>query len=420
MEKSITLLICAIVLPWCYLSMNRNGVSINRAYASPQVPEEISNAFTDVTWTQGKIEKRISSTLKNVGNNLRPFRTRGIKEISAYQKAVPAVVFVATDSGFGSGAIIDTDGHVITNWHVVKDHSKAIVVFKPKDDAALRKDLAFSARVEKIDQVCDLALLKINAPPKAYSLMHLGDSSALSVGQDVHAIGHPSGESWTYTRGIISQIRLNYEWTTSEGVKHRAKVIQTQTPISPGSSGGPLFDNNANLIGINSFRLKGEGLNYAVAVDAIKELLRRKTSRKAQPTKSAGKPRCTESYQTNGKGWPKILGCYITARKAPPDLWLVYRSPNKKPAYAIPYSRDRGQIDTVVFSEGQQWKSLYYFMDTNCDGIVDLVGHRYAGEKGIQRYKRPAKRAPLATLAKDLDIAIKKKKIPYQGLHICQ
>jgi len=420
MKKSINLVICAIILPWFYLSMHQDGTAIDHAFAGPQLPEELSDTLAGAVGFQGKIEQRISSALKNVGKNLILERTRGAKEISAYQKVAPAVVLVVTKRGFGSGAIIDTAGHVITNWHVVKGRSDVVVVFKPKDDAELKKDLAFSAQVEKIDQVSDLALLKIKAPPKAFSLMRLGDSSALSVGQDVHSIGHPSGEIWTYTRGIISQIRSKYEWTTSEGIKHRAKVIQTQTPISPGSSGGPLFDDSGKLIGINSFRRSGEGLNYAVAVDGIKELLRRRTSRKAQPSKFAGKPRCPESYDTTGKGWPKILGCYIISRTAPPDLWFVYHGPNETATYAVPYSKDKGQINTVIISEGQQWKSLWYYMDTDCDGIVDLIGHQYAGEKEIQRYRRPTQSVPVVTLAKEFDTAIKKRKIPYPELRVCQ
>ncbi len=414
------LVICGTILPWFYLSMHQDGIAIDRAFAGSQHPEELTDALAGAAGFQGKIEQRISSALKNVGKNLILERTRGAKEISAYQKVAPAVVLVATEKGFGSGAIIDTGGHVITNWHVVKGRSDVVVVFKPKDDAELKKDLAFSAQVEKIDQVSDLALLKIKAPPKVFSLMRLGDSSALSVGQDVHSIGHPSGESWTYTKGIISQIRSNYEWTTSEGIKHRSKVIQTQTPISPGSSGGPLFDDSGKLIGINSFRRSGEGLNYAVAVDGIKELLRSRTSRKAQPSKFAGKPRCPEVYDTTGKGWPKILGCYINSRTGPPDLWFIYQSPNKSASYAILHPRNSGQINTVIISEGQQWKSLWYYMDTDCDGIVDLIGHQYVGENEIQRYRRPTKRVAIVTLAKELDTAIKKRQIPYPGLRICQ
>ena len=103
----------------------------------------------------------------------------------------------------------------------------------PKNSTDLKKELAFRASVEKIDQLTDLALLKIKNPPRNLAHLDLGDVSTLAVGQDVHAIGHPNKEYWTLTKGIISQVRDNYAWDI-----HRARVIQTQTPINPGNSGG--------------------------------------------------------------------------------------------------------------------------------------------------------------------------------------
>ncbi|MBI3327035.1 MAG: trypsin-like peptidase domain-containing protein [Nitrospinae bacterium] len=152
-------------------------------------------------------EERIASVLQKIGKNLILERTRGLKEVELYRRAAPAVVLVVTNEGFGSGAIIDRQGHVITNWHVVSTFPHVVVVFKPKDGTELKKELAFQATVEKVDHVTDLALLQINTPPKTFTSLPLGDASTLAVGQDVHAIGHPEGEVWTYTKGIISQVR---------------------------------------------------------------------------------------------------------------------------------------------------------------------------------------------------------------------
>src|SRR5262249_1939909 len=90
----------------------------------------------------------------------------------------------------------------------------------------------------------------------------------------VAAIGHPEGQSWTYTKGIVSQIRPDFAWSTGQGESHRATVIQTQTPINPGNSGGPLLSDDGRIVGINSFRAtEGEGLNFAVSAKDISAFL---------------------------------------------------------------------------------------------------------------------------------------------------
>ena len=96
----------------------------------------------------------------------------------------------------------------------------------------------------------------------------------MQVGADVHAIGHPAGEAWTYTKGIVSQIRPGYEWQPKASVKHVADVIQTQTPINPGNSGGPLISDDGRLIGVNSFKKDGEALNFAVSIGEVEKFLK--------------------------------------------------------------------------------------------------------------------------------------------------
>lgn len=388
------------------------------------LPEALVSAFGERTGRESVKETRIASVLQKVGKTLILERTRGVKEVELYRKAAPAVVLVLTNESVGSGAIIDAEGHVITNWHVVEGQPQVVVVFKPKDSTELKKELAFRATVEKVDQVTDLALLKVHAPPKTLAFLRLGDILTLAVGQDVHAIGHPEGEVWTYTKGIISQIRANYSWSTSEDRAHRAKVVQTQTPVNPGNSGGPLLDDGGMLIGINSFRRQGEGLNYAVAVDVIQEFLQRRESREISPRQptgvAKGEPRCTEGYQTTRQGWTDIVGCYLTASAPPPDLWLIYRNPNSPAAYGARDLLIKGQINTVITSKNQEWESLEYYMDLDCNGTVDLIGRQYRGSAQIDSYQLPAKPLRLDTMAKELDRAFKGRKIPYPRVRVCQ
>ena len=370
-------------------------------------------------------EQKIASSLQKLGKTLILEKTRGDKDVSIYRAASPAVVLVIAEGGVGSGAIIDNKGHVITNWHVVKSEPRVIVVFKPKDGAELTKDLAYLATVVKVDQVTDLALLRIERPPKSFSFLRLGNISTLAVGQDVHAIGHPEGEVWTYTKGIISQIRLKYKWTTEEGLAHEARVIQTQTPINPGNSGGPLLDDNARLIGINSFFSgTGEGINYAVAVDVVEAFLKMPGSRQAAPSQrpkvTTGKPQCPETYDTKGQGWADILGCYSQASAPPPDIWVVFRGPKGPLGYAALYSPTLGQIDRVVMGKDKQWQSREHYIDLDCNGTIDLIGHQSKGSEEIDSYRAPSGTLRLANLAKELDSAIKARKIPHSGLRVCQ
>ena len=392
---------------------------------SPGLPKQLLLALSEIR--VGADVPRIASTLQKLGKNLILESTRGERDIAVFQKAASAVVFVlAGKDSVGSGVIISRDGRVLTNWHVVGDDPKPVVVLKPKDSAELKKELAFLATVIKVDEVADLALLKIVNPPPTLSFLPLGAASSLNVGQDVHAIGHPQGEVWTYTRGIISQIRANYEWKTEEGITHRANIIQTQTPINPGNSGGPLLDENARVVGINSFRHRsGEGLNYAVSVDAINEFLSiqgsREVARRQAPP--ASKLKCKEGYDTLGRGWNDIIGCYQDSVAPPPDVWVVFRERTNPPAYVAmdsDTSGKSGKIDLVKKSLDAEWKNTELYVDSDCDGTVDLIMSAKEGSDEPSSSRLPPPNLRMITLAKELDTALKRGKVPYARLRVCQ
>ena len=171
----------------------------------------------------------------------------------------------------GSGVVISYRGLVITNWHVVENEPAVGVVFKSsfhQDKPTLKKEDIFIAKVLKTDPLRDLALLQIISPPQTLTTLTLGSLLQVEVGQDVFAISHPEGLLWSYTEGVVSQIRPNYVMKTRGGTIHRATYIQTQTVISQGSSGGALFNYNGQLIGILVATL-GPGLNFAIAVNEV-------------------------------------------------------------------------------------------------------------------------------------------------------
>lgn len=200
-----------------------------------------------------------------------------------YRRIVNSVVLVIAPNGFsGSGIVISIKGLIITNWHVVTDQSWVGVIFKPPDLSgkfSIREKDVFFAYVIATDPIRDLALLKLTSAPPRLSVAFLGYLSPVEVGEDVFAIGHPEGYLWSYTEGVISQIRKKYEWKTEAGTVHRATVIQTQTTVGHGSSGGPLFNSKGELIGVIAGG-KAPGLNFAIAVDEVREFLLSAVERK--------------------------------------------------------------------------------------------------------------------------------------------
>ena len=142
-------------------------------------------------------------------------------------------------TGFGAGVVIDSSGDILTNWHVITGYSAAVIFFKPQGRADIDDSNAYVARVIAQSEVSDLALLRLTKSPSALAPISIGTISSVQVAEDIHVIGHPNGNLWSYSSGVVSQIRDGYNWTYSDGSKHEAKVLQLQTAINPGNSGGP-------------------------------------------------------------------------------------------------------------------------------------------------------------------------------------
>jgi S1-C subfamily serine protease len=316
-------------------------------------------------------------------------RSRSIQDATLFKNISPSVVLVITKDGLGSGSIIGNKGEVLTNYHVVQGFNDVGIIIKsnsPSQD--FTKSPVLKGKVLKVDQIRDLALIQIIEPPTDRKPIRLGDESDISVGLDVHAIGHPKGESWTYTKGIISQYRSDYVWSDKDDVEHKASVIQTQTPINAGNSGGPLLNTNGNLIGVNSFkRTDTEGLNYAVGIDDVKSFLSMKESRYAAPIKPKEKEKCNmrEVYrgETTDKKGVTIVWDTKCSGKGDMDVVLPY---NEKEAKFLRMDRNGdGKPDVVIFSEKRNDYWDYSIWDDNYDGKWDLIGWHKNGE--IEPYK---------------------------------
>lgn len=121
--------------------------------------------------------------------------TRSAKDAQIYRVVSPSVVLILTKDGLGSGTLIGSSGEVITNWHVVNGYSSVAVVYKPSIEGRepTREEIKVGY-VVKSDETADLALVKVAEVPSARNPIRLGDGSDISIGADVHAIGHPTGE----------------------------------------------------------------------------------------------------------------------------------------------------------------------------------------------------------------------------------
>jgi len=289
--------------------------------------------------------------------------TRSAKDAEIYRALAPSVVEILTPDGTGSGSLIGTSGEIITNYHVVQGYSDVGVIFKPAIEGKKpTHDDVKLGQVVKFDEVTDLALVKAVEVPKGRNPIRLGDSSDLAIGMDVHAIGHPRELTWTYTTGIISQYRIGYEWTI-ENIKHKADVVQTQTPISPGNSGGPLIGESSTLIGVNTLqRTDAENLNFAVSVDDVKRFLARQGNRLVQgDNASPGKGDRLQSKSTSPKG-----NC---------EPKEISRSRNKdNDAVVIEYDIDcSGRVDADLIIPDKKTEAIMLLRDRNGDGRPDVI-----------------------------------------------
>ncbi|MBK7095404.1 MAG: trypsin-like peptidase domain-containing protein [Saprospiraceae bacterium] len=259
-----------------------------------------------VSWSSGRLnallgkstpaEEKISGNnpgIKNIESSIPstdPYLDNGdaksLNFIYEYEKGVeylfsissPSVVYITTSSykqdywsrdvyevpsGTGSGFIWDTEGHIITNFHVINGADKAEVTLSDRT--------SYSADLVGYSKEKDLAVLKIKTPQKKLKPIKTGKSTNLRVGQFVLAIGNPFGLDYTLTTGVISA--LDREIQSQSGVPIR-DIIQTDAAINPGNSGGPLLNSSGELIGVNTaiYSPSGgsSGIGFAIPVDVVR------------------------------------------------------------------------------------------------------------------------------------------------------
>lgn len=229
----------------------------------------------------GLSEEKLSNRLTEVQDPGK-FTQDEFENIKIYQSLNDAVVNISIEvvtfnwflepvpheGGSGSGAIIDKSGYILTNKHVVENAYKVYVTISDGTN--------FEGKVIGIDYENDLAVVKIEPGDKKLTVIPMGDSSGLMVGQKVLAIGNPFGYERTLTAGVISG--LGRPVMTSSNSKYIIKdMIQTDASVNPGNSGGPMIDSGGKMIGINTMIYSPSGgsvgIGFAVPVNTAKRVV---------------------------------------------------------------------------------------------------------------------------------------------------
>ena len=315
---------------------------------------------------------------------------------SVFRSTAPGVVLIGTGESFGSGSLLDLDGHILTNWHVVEGYSQVGVVFMPPKNGALKDNDVYLAEIIRIDEVADLALIKVEMVSPDARVITLGIRDDIEIGSVVHAIGHPERETWTYTRGYVSQLRESYIWRTDSAFEHLAEVIQTQTPINPGNSGGSLLTDDGLLIGVNSFVATGaDGLNFAVSVSEIRRFLDATVVRYATRENRGEEPSIVSDDQpdiyeqdTDNNGIIDVTGLDFD-KNGVPELYFFDPDEDGEPDYWLLDSNENGTPDGSMETELMDDDTLadVWFFDEDEDGIPESVGMDFDRDGKIDRFK---------------------------------
>ena len=346
--------------------------------------EDLLNDVNDLNQALSEKEKEIRNNNKNRSQP----KFKGNEDI--YNDFSSSVVFIGNRKnkrliGMGSGFVIKHKGKlkIITNWHVIDDSDSLSVWIKPKkmvdENYLISQVESYNAKLVSVNKTKDLAMLEVERLPIKMKPLIYGKFAKVRVGQTAFAIGHPEGLLWSFTSGMISQVRPNYKWPY-KGSRHKANVIQIQVPINPGNSGGPLFNKDKELIGVNTFTSEGENLNFAIAIDDVIDFI----NEKPKPIKK--KKNKYLQKKDKGNTWIKKKK-KKTSEKGSIDLsdarevdindngvidaWLVDENNNNIYEKAYGDKNEDGIIEIVAIDENEDGNFEIILFDTNNNGNAD-------------------------------------------------
>lgn len=287
---TIGLALCSVLLQWLLGTSSATFRAYFGAYSPDSRPRSADVSFGIANLKQSRLRTRLAASrrdvLSAVGSSFAAteddfkLKPEEKEQVDLFERNSPGVVFITNEAfrlfqngeklavdlqpkGTGTGWVFDKDGHIVTNYHVIKDANALLIRFF--DGSELR------ASVIGADPMSDIAVLQVNRTGNKLQPLRRGCSGNLKIGQDVFAIGCPFGLDQTLTKGIISGLGRTVP-SQADGRPIQG-AIQTDASINPGNSGGPLLNTDGNLIGMNTEIVSpsgaSAGVGFAIPSDTI-------------------------------------------------------------------------------------------------------------------------------------------------------
>lgn len=301
------------------------------------------------------------------GEPNRSFTPEELTNIAVYEAVNRSVVNINTKAtvatglllievpseGAGSGIVLDLQGHVLTNFHVVEGAREIQVL--------LYDGSSHPAVIVGADPATDVAVIKVDAPRDLLQPVRFGASNDLRVGQRVFAIGNPFGLERTLTTGIISSLNRSLPTRTGRTIK---SIIQTDAAINPGNSGGPLLDSGSRLIGMNtaiaSRTGQSSGVGFAIPVGTLARIVPQLIQRGKVVRPDAGISRV---YQTDAGLVVATLTPEGPAERAGLRGFKIVRERRRQGPFVMDFERvDRSGADLIVAVAGQPVRTADDFL----------------------------------------------------------
>ena len=349
--------------------------------------ENAENLLKNVKNLNEALKEKEKEIIQNNKNRSQP-KFKGAGDI--FDNFSKSVVYIGNRkknkiNGVGSGFVINNRGkiQIITNWHVVDGADSLSVWIEPNKEVdenyLITQVDSYSAKLIKVNKTKDLAMLETEKLPLNIHPVTFGKFSKSLIGKQAYAIGHPNGHLWTFTSGMISQVRPNYKWPY-KGSRHQADVIQIQVPINPGNSGGPLFNDKEELIGVNTFTSDGENLNFAIAISDVVKFINEKPKPIIKKKSRYIQKKEKGSTWIKKKKKKKLEKGSIDLSDAREvdinengivDTWLIDNNNNNIYERAYGDKNEDGTIDIVGIDENEDGNFEIILFDTNNNGNAD-------------------------------------------------